>query len=141
MTTLTQIKNNFVPTTDGVHPLTATWKHIDALSELGENWNGYMVSAPNPDAMEAAKQWVSFLYDEIIGTKYPWKKPHVSADEEGNVVFEWVQAKKRLAVYVSPGESLYIKAWGPSIASDMSDGDAGVPAERLDFWAWFAEGA
>src|SRR2546430_297551 len=88
----------------GKHPLSSTWKRLEALYDLEENWNGYEVSAPNPDAVEHAKQWLQAMYRDVKSQGYTWLSPHVSANEDGIVVLEWVKGRKRLSVFISGTE-------------------------------------
>lgn len=130
-----------VPTlpSDESHPLSSTWKRLDALYDLEENWNGSDVAAPNPDAIERAKAWLQNLYLETKAKSQQWLSPHVTANEEGAVAFEWAKGKKRLVVYIGPEDAWYIKAWGPSVLTEMMDGEAKTTEDRLALWSWFLE--
>jgi len=139
---LTALKENrfvpFVPT-DEAHPLSPAWKRLEALYDLEENWNGYDVPAPNPDAIEHAKAWLQDLYLETKAKGQQWLAPHVAANEEGAVAFEWAKGKKRLVVYIGPEDAWYVKAWGPSVLTEMTDGEAETTEERLALWSWLLE--
>ncbi len=120
-------------------PLDTVRRQIDSLCQLGENWNGGTVDAPIPAAIEKAKVWIQELIGEVQLDASSWIAPHVTANEEGHVVFEWVQGRKRLSIFVTPTEVWYIKAWGPSTVTEMSDGSAETPPERLAVWSWITE--
>ena len=121
------------------HPLSPTWTRLEALHDLTANWNGGDIPAPAPDAIENARGWINSFYLDAKRGNLAWISPHVSADEEGRAAFEWARGRKRLVVYVSPEETVYIKAWGPSIVSEMEDGSANTPEERTALWAWLTE--
>lgn len=131
-------KNLFVPS-DANHPFAGTWNQLEALYDLSENWNGYDVLAPNPDAIEHAKAWLQKLYRDTENENLKWISPHVSANEDGHVAFEWARGRKRLTIYVSSNEAWYIKAWGPHIVNDMTDGEANSSKERIPLWSWLTE--
>jgi len=122
--------------TDRAHMLYSTWESLEGLYELEENWNGYDVAAPDPDAIEQAKKWIQCLYEETRSEGHRWISPHVTANEEGSAVFEWARHKKRLMVCVSPSDAIYIKSWGPSVVSEMTDGEAVSLEARLRLWTW-----
>ena len=113
-------KNQFVtPAVEQSHPLSPTWERLEALYDLEDNWNGYDIPAPMPDAIENAKNWIECLYRDTKNGNYSWFSPHVSADEDGHIAFEWARGRKRLAIYVAPKEAWYIQAWGPSVTNEM----------------------
>ncbi|MDQ2732142.1 MAG: hypothetical protein M3Y56_10820 [Armatimonadota bacterium] len=119
------------------HPLSSCWSQLLALYSLGENWNGYEVLAPNEGAIEEAKLWLLSFYEEVSGNEMPWINPHVAANEAGDVALEWTRGIKRLNVFISPQEAWYIKAWGPSVLHEMSDGSISIRENRLAIWSWF----
>lgn len=123
----------------GKHPLTSTWKRLESLYDLGENWNGGDVSAPNPDSIEKAKSWLQEMYCNTESTRHPWSAPHVTANEDGHVVLEWIHGPKWLSVYISPGEVWYVKAWGTDIKHEMSDGDVTDSSACIALWSWLME--
>ena len=123
----------------GTHPLYGTRSRITALASLPEGWNGYDVAAPNPTSLERAHWWIRSLYrDAQANAVGVWLDPHVSANENGDVTFEWTRGGKTLLATISPTESWYVKAWGADMDAEMSDGSADSPEERREVWAWLA---
>lgn len=120
---------------------------LDTLIRLPEGWNGYDAAAPNPDAIEQARSWIRQMYEDgkaVGGSRREprvaaWHNPHVTADEYGDVVFEWWNEDKALTVYVSRGEARYIKGWGLNIETDMENGEATSSATRRKLWAWLTK--
>ncbi len=121
------------------HPLTASWKRLNELHEFRENWNGNDVSAPVPDSITKAKQWIQVMYDETKRCNYEWHSPHITANEEGIVAFAWAKKPKRLSLFISKDEVWYMKAWGPNILEEMSDGVLTTSEEYLAVWKWLQE--
>ncbi len=133
---LKAIRNNQVARPDKTHPLADTRGQIDALHDLGENWGGCNVAAPDPVAIEQAKCWISSMHRDAKIAGHPWDNPHTSASEDGDVSFEWWNGQKKLTVYVSASSTLLLRVWGPDITSQMSEGTAETVEERQSAWAW-----
>ncbi len=118
--------------------LADTFADIDSLKDLKAGWNGYDVAAPRIEAIHDATEWIERMYEEVVRSKMPWVRPHVSADEGGDVTFEWWNSDKGLTIYVSAHDGVsYLKDWGPDMVDDMEDGPVSTPEERRDIWAWF----
>ena len=119
--------------------LARTSKQLDSLCELSENWNGYEVLAPNHNAIEKARAWIKELCRDIRNKNLKWISPHVSANEDGDVSFEWAKGIKRLDINVSPEGAWYLKSWGTHIVNEMLDGEANSSKDRISLWSWFTE--
>jgi len=115
-----------------------TLNEIDALKTLPEGWNGYDVAAPKIESIQDATEWIQEMYEDVVRSELAWRKPHVAADENGDVTFEWWNGDKGLTIYVSANGSVsYLKDWGPDIVDDMEDGSGSTSEERSEMWAWF----
>ncbi len=112
---------------------------LDALRGLPEGWNGYDAAAPNLSSIERARLWIGKMYADTEAISRSWHNPHVAADEDGDVVFEWWNNDKVLTVYVSGGEARYVKGWGHNIETDMEDGEAATSERRRKLWAWLTK--
>jgi len=118
--------------------LEATYADIEALKGLDAGWNGYDVAAPKIEAIHEATEWIEQFYEDVSRSGLAWRKPHVAADENGEVTFEWWNGDKGLTIYVSADGSIsYLKDWGPDMVDDMEDGPLATPQERRDLWVWF----
>ncbi len=115
-------------------PISETVRHLCALRWWPEGWNGYDALAPNHASIEHAYTWITRLYTDLSATL--WVQPHVIADADGDVVFEWWKDHKKLTVYVSPETIEYITVEGPDIASDMDDGTIETSQDSLMLWRW-----
>lgn len=113
---------------------------IDALKDLPEGWNGHDVAAPKIEAIQDATEWIEQMYEDVLRSELAWRKPHVAADENGDVTFEWWNGDKGLTIYVSANGSVsYLKDWGPDIVDDMEDGPVSTSEKRREMWAWFVQ--
>lgn len=101
-----------------------------------EGWNGYEVDAPNPKAVSRAIPWIVQMYADALATGEEWHNPHVTADEDGDVMFEWWNDGKGLTIYVSEESITYLMAWGTSMIDEMEDGEATTSGSRRRLWAW-----
>lgn len=110
--------------------LESTFADIDALQHLEAGWNGYDVAAPKIEAIHDATEWIKQMYGEVMRSGLAWRKPHVAADENGDVTFEWWNGDRGFTVYVSADGSVsYLKDWGLDMVNDMEDGPVSSPGE------------
>ena len=109
------------------------------IAILPDNWDGHRSARPHPSSVEAARQFIEDLYLQIQGLETAaWQTPHISASEDGEIVFEWWNGNRKLTIYVGPRELTYVKSWGPHVVNDMEDGvvpDGGMPL----LWGWLFE--
>lgn len=115
-------------------PLSETERDVCDLLWWPEGWDGYDAPKPNAASIRHAHPWVRDLYRDVRAEL--WIKPHVSADEEGNVAFEWWKGQKKLTVYVSPGAVEYVKVERANSSLEMKDGSIEAPGDRLTLWNW-----
>jgi len=113
--------------------LTSTHDEIDRLAKLPVGWDGHGSARPNEFALERGRQLIEDAYQN--GAEIGWESPHVSASEDGDVVFEWWRGIRKLTVYVGPKETTYLKSWGPNIVDDMADGVLEGSWEAA-LWIW-----
>lgn len=111
---------------------------INALCELDAGWNGYDAVSPRSEAIAAARHWIRIMFEDAAATPYAWADPLVTASAEGDVVFEWWNGPRKLTVYVSGDSVEYVKAWGPNITEEMSDGEIRSASDRRALWSWLA---
>jgi hypothetical protein len=113
-----------------------TMDELNALSELLPGWNGYDVAAPKTSSILQAKKWIREIYEDATRMGALWRKPHVAADENGDVTFEWWSGDKGLTIYISEQAVTYLKDWGPNIVTEMEDGVVTRAEQRRELWAW-----
>lgn len=117
-------------------PLSEVENKVSSLLTWPEGWNGYDVAAPRPDAVRHARSWIAQMYGDVRAMGGEWHNPHVAADEDGDVMFEWWNDGKGLTFYVSEESATYLIAWGTSMVSQMEDGEAATSETRQRLWAW-----
>ena len=93
--------------------------------------------APDPAALQLAKAWSESLYREIKTRKGTWILPHLTVQDEGDVVFEWWHGQKSLSVYVSADEVWFLASAGS--VSPQSEGDASTEEARYRIWNWLTQ--
>jgi hypothetical protein len=111
-----------------------TRQNIEKLNQLSENWNGNFVSAPDRKAITKAKSWVSVFFESINSTR--WLTPNITADENGEVVFEWWSNKQKLTIYIGQANPYFIKVSGPDIQNEMEDGEIHSSLDFKEVWDW-----
>jgi hypothetical protein len=108
---------------------------LTRLTKLAPDWDGNGSARPNLGAITKAAEFAKDFYRNARLSGYQWIAPHVSADESGDVSFEWWHNEHKLTVYVDPNSARYIQVWGEDIDHQMIDG----PLERdrfLGLWRW-----
>lgn len=113
-----------------------TLTKLQNLRSFQAGWNGYDSMAPNPDAILHAENWITKLFLEVADIGCSWIPPNVIADANGDVVFEWWHAKKKLTVYIGEESAEYIQVWGTDIHTEMADGNAEPTSARRALWLW-----
>ncbi len=108
---------------------------IDKLRNYPDNWDGYGSVKPDPLAIQHAAAVIDKLYEVAVSSEFAWARPHVTASEDGNVVFEWWNGAKKLTIYIGPDSADFIKVWGVDIVNEMSDGVL-TKAAFKDLWSW-----
>jgi hypothetical protein len=109
-------------------------RKIGDLMTWPEGWDGYDAPKPNPASVRHARSWAEELYRDLSAGL--WIEPHVSADEDGEVSFEWWKGRKKLTVYVTPKAVEYIKVDKTNSSLEMEDGSIETPKDRRVLWNW-----
>jgi hypothetical protein len=108
---------------------------LTSLSWLSDNWDGHGSVKPNGHAIQKAMTFIKEAYVMSAANRLIWKPPHISASEEGEVVFEWWNKKSKLTVYIGQESSEYLKVWGPNMASEMIADDFDE-TQFPQLWSW-----
>lgn len=115
-------------------PLSDTEKDLADLLTWPEGWDGYDAPEPNPASIDHACLWIRELYRDVRDVL--WIRPLVTADEDGDVVFEWWKEHKKLTVYVSSDAIEYVKVDRSGSSSEMRDGSITASKEGRALWHW-----
>jgi hypothetical protein len=116
--------------------LAATLAQVRALGRRPARGNGDEALAPDRATTLHASAWAREMYRDARGTGLGWRSPHVTASAEGEVVFEWWNAGKKLTVYLSSDTATSIQVWGPDVTTEMDEGDASTSTRRRQLWTW-----
>jgi hypothetical protein len=103
------------------------WETTESIYELA--------GLANSQSVAHAGWWVAQLYEDAAETE-SWFAPHVSADEDGDVVLEWWKGDRKLTLYVSPNTVEYIQVERPAVSSDLVDGVIETSDDRRELWRW-----
>lgn len=125
------------PTLQVPQSFLSTKKKLDKISESVQNWNRQNKNAPNKETIAAASAWLQNIFLSLRNVEIGWISPHVTSDEDGNVVFEWWKGDKTFSVYVSKNASWFVSAWGANIQDEMTDGDASNMENQIKLFDWF----
>ncbi|TAJ19430.1 MAG: hypothetical protein EPO60_07180 [Rugosibacter sp.] len=88
-------------------------------------------------AVANALGWLEEIYVQIISAKLEWRTPHITASENGEVVFEWWRGNHELTLYFGADhQAEFIKVWGTHIKNEMADGQLIEPVGILTLWKW-----
>ena len=110
---------------------------LTVLQGLPENWDGAGSAKPNSLAISNAMSWLEQIYNQIVSAQFEWRTPHVSASEEGEVVFEWWRDDHKLTVYFGADKAEFIQVWGTHIKNEMADGQLEATG-ILSLWKWLS---
>lgn len=124
-----------------------TITQLEGLLAWGPNWNTYDALPPNPQSVSHAKEWISDLCQCVQEWKLKWIAPNVTADCEGDVVFEWrrdctdISLKRKLTIYVSPDDYVDILQISENRRKEMgySDTQLSSASDCRRIWKWLVE--
>lgn len=94
--------------------------------------------APTPNSIQLAVSVTQAHYRDTIKLGLPWAQPHVTLNESGAIVLEWVRNSKRLSFYVSELDEWYLRSWGPDTDCEMEDGSL-TAWNRFQCWTWLMQ--
>lgn len=117
--------------------LTQSHASLDRLAALRDNWDGHGSRRPTAASLERARQLLEDAF-RITNETTGWQAPHISASEDGEIVFEWWNGSRKVTIYVGDEQSSFLKSWGPHVVDEMSDG---LLVENWDpgLWVWLFE--
>lgn len=106
------------------------------LKNRGWNWDERGSAAGSPLAIDRAVVLLDAHVFQVLGARnLAWNEPHVSLNEDGDVVFEWWNGEKKLTLYVGEKVTEYLSSWGPDIDQQMYAGE--LNGNLLQLWQWF----
>ncbi|MFV8628543.1 hypothetical protein ACNRDB_03490 [Ralstonia pseudosolanacearum] len=107
---------------------------LESLRALDDDWDGFGSDKPKESAINAALVILPELFAsaEQLGG---WTLPNISANEGGEVVFEWRSENKKLSLFIKGDGTDFLMAWGAHMEHDMADGALAVGG-FADLWQW-----
>src|SRR5438552_3618896 len=85
-----------------------TLVRIQTLAQWGIGWRDYEAPSPSAERIACARAWIEAMRCDALALNLLWLKPMVTASEEGEILFEWWNEPKRLAVYITDRGADYI---------------------------------
>lgn len=106
------------------------------LHDLPEDWDGAGSAAPNADAIANAAARLPELY-RIGAAHAQWREPHISANEDGEVSFEWWCGPRKITMYFGSSTIELIRVWGENIQDEMSHVQVDPDLDEFaQAWPW-----
>jgi hypothetical protein len=113
-------------------------KEIDFLPRLIYRDRLSRSAIPNKNVLEAAKEWLTLLFQEIEAEGCEPIPPHVTPDQEGGVMFEWWHGQKKLSVFVQRFKVYFLTTEDKGGIIEITDGLVDTPESRIDIWKWLS---
>jgi hypothetical protein len=113
-------------------------QRLNELSNYAAGWDGNESAAPSADAIGNARAFIQEVFRSAIAepmASADWRKPHITASEDGDIVFEWWNGDRKLTLYFGPNNASFIRSWGAHLINDMQDG-AFAPEHFGAHWGW-----
>ena len=112
----------------------STRQALQALGLRGPNWDGAGSPPPNPQAIGNASARVVELFE--VATAAKWKAPFVSADEQGDVSFEWWEGPRKITLYFGDQTIEMLLVWGKNVETEMQHSELDDVSDFASAWAW-----
>jgi hypothetical protein len=78
---------------------------LQAMRQLGENWDGYGAAAPQAHVIALAREFVHLMETVLKNRSAAPEALHVSPTRTGGVLVEWEDAEAEHEVEISPDQS------------------------------------
>ncbi len=111
-------------------------RRVDDLYMWCANRPGCTAPPPSPETVEYAREVIRDLYLEVRDSGRKWINPLISANEDGEVTFEWQRQGRRLTFRVSDTGVGFSRLWGNRPNFQFEDDTAGTKHRRYNLWAW-----
>ena len=111
-------------------------QRLDVLERLKADWDSCGSPPPTIEATSAARRWLQPLREAAVLGGSPWRTPHMSVSERGEVTFEWWRGDRKVTLYFSERAPEFVKVWGPHIFDQMESGDMLSSDSFAAIWLW-----
>ena len=78
---------------------------LQAMRQLGENWDGYGAAAPQPHVIELAREFVRLIETVLITRTADPQPLHVGPTRTGGILVEWHDADSEHEVEINADQS------------------------------------
>lgn len=90
-------------------------------------------------ALMRAGWWLQRLGEFLKLYNLELRAPHVTANADDEVVFEWWAAERKLTLYITSTKIDFVQVSGPNIVHDMVDGEITSNLHGTILWRWLVE--
>jgi hypothetical protein len=111
-------------------------EQLASFENLRPNWDSRGSPPPSQKSVSAARQWLQPLRVTSALSASPWRTPHMSVSEMGEVTFEWWHENRKITLYFGEDAPEYVKVWGPHIFDQMESGELLSSESFGNMWAW-----
>ncbi len=129
--------------------LSESLRQVDALRSLPSGRNGSDALPPAAESVRHARLWLESQWQQCRSEGIRWYAPNVTADAEGNAVFEWWAEDRTLSLSFVEGagdapqgraaEYLKFGRRGGPLAGLREQGAAETAEEAAALMLWFGE--
>lgn len=109
---------------------------VAGLALWGSNWEDYEGEPPAEDTIRLAISWLTALFEDAYDSYQPWVDPHMTASEDGEIVFEWWRDDRKLTVYFLAPEIESTMRWGTPPSLFREETSVQSSQDRRRVWAW-----
>lgn len=108
---------------------------LRALARLPSDWDGCGSDAPRQAAVSNASARLPELF-RAVDEFSAWRVPHISANEIGDVTFEWWHNDRKITLYFGDDAMRVVYVWGSDIENEMSVLPLDSVKEFAETWDW-----
>lgn len=119
--------------------LSEALRQVSALESLPAGWNGYDSLPPAAESVRHARLWLEAQWQQCRSEGVRWYAPNVTADAEGEIVFEWWAGDRSLIVYVEGDSAEFHQSLDGAGPTRHTHGEAPLGETQVDLMRWFSE--
>jgi hypothetical protein len=109
---------------------------LNDMQHWKNNWDEHGADSPKKRAISKAENLIKTLYKFIENFRYEWISPNITGSSSGEVVLEWWKNQKKITIYLSSTQILYIKVCNENV-DDMEDGTLTLDVDSISqLWEW-----
>ena len=109
---------------------------LRGVGSFAPDWDGAGSPAPSQATISNASANLPELYRASYASGVDWRSPHISANEDGEVSFEWWCGSRKLTLYFGDQSMQVIKVWGVHVFDDMDGFPLTHAADFAPLWTW-----